>query len=127
MDNRLYFIVGDLLVNILTGALVGLVCNLLIDTSWNMWVAMFVAMAIGMAMALLMFFPAGMLFGAMEVMVPQMQSGMWAGMVVGMWAAMHPLGNIAAIEVGALCGLAVIIIIWGLNSLLRGPQSLGEG
>ena len=127
MDKRFYFILGDLLVNSLTGALVGLVCNLLIDTGWNMWIAMFVAMAIGMGMALVLFFPAGMLFGAMEVMVPQMQSGMWAGMVVGMWAAMHPLDNIAALEVGALCGLAVIIIIWALNSLMRGPQKVGEG
>ena len=60
--------------------------------------------------------------GAMEVMVPVMQTGMWAGMVVGMWQAMSLLSGTQGALLGAATGLVVINVVWILNMALRGQQ-----
>jgi len=120
MDNRLYFVLGDLLANILVGAVVGWLCAALVSTGWNMWLAMFICMALGMFIALLMWLPLGYFFGAMEVMVPAMLTGMISGMAVGMWGAMHALSAASAIQLGATCGLICIVFIWVFNNSIRG-------
>lgn len=124
MDNRLYFVVGDLAANTLTGLVVGLVCWLLVGAGWNMWLSMLLMMGVGMLLAIFLFFPLGILFGAMEVMVPLMLTGMVSGMVVGMWIPMAPLFAAEAAIIGALCGLASIIAIWTLDSIIRGRVTL---
>ena len=126
MDNRLYFVLGDLFANLLTGAVAGALCTLLIVQGWPMLPAMLLAMILGMAVGLLLFFPLGMYFGAMEVMVPIMFSGMVSGMVVGMWAAMAPVTMVQGLAWGALCGLLSLLFIWVLNSLLRGRREFAE-
>ena len=48
MDSRLYFILGDLVSNLLVGAIAGWLAALVIVTGWHMIPAMFLAMAVGM-------------------------------------------------------------------------------
>lgn len=120
MDQRLYFVLGDIGANIVTGMLAGWICWLLIPLGWNMLIAMLVAMALGMLVALLLFPVLAYFWGAMEVMVPTMFSGMLSGMVVGMRAAMMPISSTEALFVGGAFGLAGIVIIWVLNNKLKG-------
>jgi len=116
VDNRLYFVLGDIFSNVMTGALVGLCSWLLVSTSWNMWLAMVVTMVAGMAIGLILWLPLGLFFGAMEVMVPVMLSGMLSGMAVGMWRAMAGLDGFTAVVIGGACGLASLVYIWVLNN-----------
>ncbi|TGD71560.1 hypothetical protein E4634_18110 [Mangrovimicrobium sediminis] len=122
MDNRLYFVLGDLLANLLGGAFIGWLVWLMIPTGWNMWLAMFIAMAVGMLLATFVFIPFSIFLGAMEVMVPLMLTGMVAGMVTGMRGAMGMLDAGGAAFEGAVCGLACIVAVWILNNTIRGPQ-----
>ena len=124
MDHRLFFVIGDLVANVAVGLFAGLICWSIVDTGWHMLVAMFVMMAVGMVCGLIVFFPASIKLGAMEVMVPVMFSGMLAGMVVGMAAAMMPLTLQQGLALGAASGLAGIVIIWIANSLLRGSRKV---
>ena len=124
MDHRLYFILGDLFANLLTGAAVGLLCWLIVDTGWNMWIAMFLMMTMGMLVAIVLWVPFSILFGAMEVMVPLMLTGMVAGMVVGMSLTVQQLTAMRCLADGALYGLISLVAIWILNSVLRGTQAV---
>ena len=120
MDNRLFFVLGDLLCNVLVGAVVGWIVSLLVGSGWHMLVAMVLMMAVGMLLAGVLWLPCSVYFGAMEVMVPLMLTGMVSGMVIGMWAAMVPLGGSAAFFVGGVCGLATIVAVWIVNQQIRG-------
>jgi len=121
----LYFVLGDLLSNIVVAALIGALSVLIVETGWNMWLAMFLMMALGMVFALPTSFLFGYWFGAMEIMVPVMQAGMWSGMVVGMWEAMSPLSVSQGLLIGAITGLVVLNIVWVANVFLRGPFASG--
>ena len=127
MDNRLYFVLGDLLSNIVIAALIGALAVVIVDTGWNMWLAMVLMMVIGMALALPGAFLFGYWFGAMEIMVPVMQAGMWSGMVVGMWQAMSPLSVQQGVLIGAVTGLLVLNVTWVANIALRGIFVSQEG
>jgi hypothetical protein len=127
MDNRLYFVLGDILSNIVIAALIGALAVVIVDTGWNMWLAMILMMVIGMALALPGAFLFGYWFGAMEIMVPVMQAGMWSGMVVGMWQAMSPLSVQQGVLIGAVTGLVVLNVIWVANIALRGVLGSQEG
>lgn len=120
MDNRLYFVLGDLFANIIVGLLVGGLSWLIVSTGWNMWLAMVLMMAVGMLAALILWIPVGIQFGAIEAMVPAMLSGMLSGMVLGMWCAMVALSGTAASAIGGVCGLVGIVFIWVANNSLRG-------
>lgn len=125
MDARLYFVLGDLALNILAGAIVGWLTWLVIPAGWNMWPAMFLGMCLGMLLATVLFIPASIFLGAMEVMLPLMLTGMLAGMVIAMGA-----GNLfagAALFEGAVCGLVSIVAVWILNNSVRGAQKAGGG
>ncbi len=126
MDKRIYFVIGDVLVNVAIALLVALVSFWLVSTNWNMMVAMWLMMFVGMLLAMLLALPAGILFGAMEVMLPMKLSGMLSGMVVGMWAAMQPITLSQAIGVGGTVGLISVVLVWLLNSRIRGVQTLVE-
>jgi hypothetical protein len=120
MDDRLYFVLGDLLANIVMGALVGAVAVWLVGSGWNMWLAMLLMMALGMVLGLAGALGFGFLFGAMEIMVPVMQTGMWSGMVVGMWQTMAPLSATQGALVGGVTGVMVLNVVWVANTALRG-------
>jgi hypothetical protein len=120
MDNRLYFVLGDLLATTVVAALIGVLAVMIVGTGWNMWLAMILMMALGMMLALPGALVFGHWFGAMEVMVPVMQAGMWSGMVVGMWQAMSPLEVQHGALIGALSGLVVLNLTWVANVALRG-------
>ena len=126
MDRRWYFAVGDFLASLLVGIVAALVAWALVSPGWNMWAAMALMMPLGMIIGLVLFFPLGALLGAQEAMIPAMYTGMWAGMVVAMMAAMMPLSLGHAIEMGAACGIAEIIFIWIVNSILRGKVREAE-
>ena len=126
MDSRLYFTLGDVLANVVIGAIVALPVCLLVDPGWNMFIAMLVTMAVGMIVAFLLSIPFSYFFGAMEVMVPTMLTGMVSGMVVGMWGAMEPLGYATAAAAGGVAGLVSINAVWLANQQLRGPQSMAN-
>lgn len=126
MDKRIYFVIGDVLVNVAIAILVAMLSYWIVNTNWNMFIAMWLMMIVGMALAMLLALPAGILFGAMEVMLPMKLSGMASGMLVGMWAAMHPLSFSQAIGVGGTTGLISIVLVWLLNSKIRGIQTLAD-
>lgn len=122
MDNRLYFVLGDLLSNILVGAAVGWLSWLIVGPHWNMFLAMWLMMLVGMVVSLPLLLPASIFFGAMEIMLSNMFTGMLSGMVVGMWISMSPLSAVQALLIGGATGILSIIIIWTMNACLRGIQ-----
>lgn len=121
MENRLYFLFGDLFSNIAVGASAAALIALLVTPEWPMLTAMFVSMALGMWIAVLLGFAVLLrYFGAMEIMLPTMMSGMLAGMITGMLAAKHPIPLIDALLLGTVIGTASCIAFWIGNSLLSG-------
>lgn len=119
MERRPYFIFGDLVACLATGALVGAACAALFGPGWNMLLAMFVGMALGMALTLpLTFLVFLALFGAMEVMVPSMLTGMVVGMVVSMEAAMQGVTVLQGIEAGLVVGFLCMVGTYLLNARL---------
>ena len=120
MDNRLYFIVGDLVSNLGAGILIAISAVPLIGTGWNMFIAMVVMMVLGMVAGLFLSLALGILFGAMEVMVPVMLTGMFSGMISAMWLAMTEVPIMQLVWLGAITGFAVTCIIWLVNACLRG-------
>ncbi len=123
METRPYFLVGDLIANAATGALVGLVMAWLFDPQWNMFVAMLAGMALGMAVSLPPSILLGALFGAMEVMVPVMTTGMVVGMIVPMAASMGEIGLARGAGMGALSGVAVLMATYCANAVIRSKGS----
>lgn len=121
MEKRLYFILGDVVVNVVTGVAAALATIAVVGPGWNMMIGMFVGMALGMAIAMLLslaLFAA--FFGAMEVMLPAMLTGMAAGMWLGMAAPMEPIGALRAVEMGAVTGVGVVIFTYIMDARLRG-------
>ena len=127
MDYRPYFIVGDLVSNVLVGAVVGLLCAVTVIVGWPMFVVMLFTMSLGMVVALMLFFPLSILFGAMEIMLPTMFSGMMSGMVVGMWCTMAFQTPESGAIVGSVCGLVSLVIVWVIDYRLSGVRVYGEG
>ena len=62
METRPYFVFGDLISNLATGAFVGGLCTVIVTLIWKVSIAMVVGMAIGMVASL----PAGILFGSLS-------------------------------------------------------------
>ena len=120
MDNRLYFIFGDLISNISIGILSAVSSVLLINTGWNMVIAMAVMMVLAMILGLFLSLALSIWFGAMEIMVPGMLTGMFSGMFSGMWLAMAEVPIVQLVCLGAITGFVVTCIIWLANALLRG-------
>ena len=124
MEKRPYFIAGDLLACLLTGALAGWWA---VDGSrfglsglMAMGIAMVIGMLKGMGAGLLlgMFFTP--LFGAMELMLPVMLAGMVPGMVVGMASVMVDITTTDASGLGAMIGVACLAVIYVMNAVMRG-------
>ncbi len=127
MNDNVYFLIGDVASNILVGAAVAVLCNLMISTDWNMFLAMLVGMPFGMILALVM----GLLllfryFGAHEVMVPTMLTGMMTGMLASMVAAMQPFTIGLAALLGAFTGIFTLGFCHYSDYLIRGSKSSTE-
>jgi hypothetical protein len=126
LDHRLKYVVGDFLAALVIGTVSGVIAWAIVSPAWNMWLAMFSMMALGMVIGLVMFFPLAAKLGAMEAMIPAMYTGMWAGMFVGMLGSMMEVPILHAAEIGAACGVAEIILIWIINTILRGVSREGK-
>jgi hypothetical protein len=126
VDHRYGYVIGDLVANVVLGAIVGLLCWLIVGPSWNMWIAMFLMMAIGSIVGLIGFFVTARWLGAMEAMVPLMFTGELTGMVVGMAVPMMPFTAMQSAIWGAACGAVAMVIIWIANALLRGVTREGK-
>lgn len=123
MENRPYFIFGDLVANLSVGILSALLCAALFDIDNNMFFAMIVGMLVGMTLAMIL--GVGLFFryfGAMEVMIPTSLTGMIAGMIVSMWAAMGPMSTSGAIFLGAFSAVLSLIITYRLQAEISGIQ-----
>ena len=123
MNDRLYFLLGDLFSNMLVGAIVASLCAWMVSTEWNMLVAMLVGMPLGMLLALVL----GLVllfryFGANEVMVPTMLTGMFTGMLVCMIAAMQTLPIGLSALLGALIGAFTLCFCNYSDYLIRGVK-----
>lgn len=64
VETRPYFVFGDVLANVVSGALIGLLVTFCIGTGWNMVVAMIIGMVLGMVLAIPMSFAFAGFFGA---------------------------------------------------------------
>ncbi len=124
MNDRLYFLFGDVVSNVVVGAAAGLLCCLLVSPAWNMLIAMLVCMPLGMVLAMVLSPFLIRWFGAMEVMVPTMLGGMLAAMFVGMASAMMPIGIGEALRAGALAGLIALAFCRYADYLIRGSQRM---
>lgn len=105
MERRPYFVLGDLLVNVLVGALAASAARGLASIGWHPLVAMLAGMVAGMLVAVPVTVGFMPLFGAFEVMLPGMFTGMFAGMAAGMIQAMHGLTPGDAVVLGSAVGV----------------------
>ena len=79
MERRPYFVLGDILANGVTGALVAAACTSTIGETVPMILAMPVGMMLGGMLAMLLAAGLTVAFGAFEVMLPVMTTGMLVG------------------------------------------------
>lgn len=114
MEKRVYFVLGDLMSCVLSGALAGW---------WAMQVSVFgmmgsmaAGMLVGMGAGMLVGMLLSPLFGAMEVLVPVMLTGMVSGMIIGMVHPMAPLSPQQAVACGGLGGVLCMAAVYGLNA-----------
>lgn len=119
METRRYFVMGDIVSNVVAGALVGGACAVLLPPEWNMAVAMITGMALGVATSLPAGFLLSGLFGAMETLLPVMTTGMVAGMAVAMQSSLTAIRPEDAAWIGGLCGLSVVIATYLANAFIK--------
>lgn len=125
MDDRLYFIFGDFISNIIVGVIMAVIPSLFVDSGWNMFAAMVVMMAVAMPGSLFLSLLLGIVFGAMEIMIPVMLSGMFGGMLGAMWLAMGDVGVVQLVYLGAITGFVTVCTIWVVNARMRGIRTYG--
>jgi len=109
MEKRLYFVLGDLLVNATAGVAAALCADALLPSSWHPLAAMPLGMLVGAVSASLVAFLFMPFFGAFEVMLPAMLTGMVAGMAA-------PMLESPALS-GASVGLAVVAWVYFLTAM----------
>lgn len=116
MEQRLYFIFGDILSNLSIGIISAIVCASMFSPESNMFFAMLIGMFVGMILSMVLgvgvFFRY---FGAMEVMVPTSLTGMMAGMIISMWAAMAEISLTSAALLGAVIGVLCLGVTYWLQ------------
>jgi Na+/citrate or Na+/malate symporter len=115
MNDRMYFLLGDIVSNLCIGILAGLASLALLQGSLPMLISMLLGMIIGMFIALIVgTFLFIRYFGAMEIMLPTMLTGMLAGMTPTMFMIDLP----ATVFTCAAIGLVILAITRWANSLL---------
>jgi hypothetical protein len=123
VELRPWFLIGDVIANAGVGALAASAAVWLGLSSWPMAAAMPAGMIVGMLIGLVAALAVlSLLFGAMEIFVPCMLSGMFAGMFGAMGVGQGR--SVAAI--GAVAGIAVLLLIYAANAALHGAQRLRE-
>ena len=121
-----YFLFGDCLSVMVTGALACVAALVVTPSGWPMIVAMLPAMLTGMLVALILApLVFARYFGAMEVMVPCMLGGMLAGMWAGMKLTMSNAGYTHAAIDGALIGAASLVFCYLFNMLTQVRDTTG--
>lgn len=123
IETRPYFLIGDLVASAGVGALAASAAAWLGFGTWPMVPAMLVGMVIGMLIGLVAALAGfSLLFGAMEIFVPCMLGGMFAGMA----GAMGPIAGLPPAVTGALIGLVTLIFVYVANALLSGNRRVKE-
>jgi hypothetical protein len=120
METRPYFVFGDILSSALAGFVVGAVAALATQPGWPMAAVMPLGMLFGMVLAAPVQIVCSMFFGAFEVMIPMMLTGMAAGMIVPMKAAATPLTPMDGALWGAGIGMTVLGLTYAANAFLAG-------
>ena len=116
METRPYFIFGDVVSNVGAGAAVAVVCHAASLHTWPMVIAMPVGMVAGSTVAMLSASALAFCFGAFEVMLPVMTTGMVVGMSTAMWGQQ---GMGVSVTAGAGLGLAVLAWTYLLDARIR--------
>ena len=119
---RLLLLIGDVVVNLACGALIGGLAAVVFGPAWPGPLAMLAGMAGGMALAVPAASVAGIRLGAFEVMLPMMLGGMLAGMIVAMQASASALPAAVGARNGALIAAAALVFTWLANLALRGED-----
>ena len=117
METRPYFVFGDVVSNAGTGAVVAVVCQALPVDTWPMVLAMPLGMVVGSLVAMLLASALAFCFGAFEVMLPVMTTGMVVGMSTPLVGQTGPSVGVAA---GAGLGLVVLVATYLLDARIRG-------
>lgn len=120
METRFYFVIGDVLANAGAGAIVAVVCSALLGEAFPLAVAMPVGMIAGGIVAMPVGMLAASLFGAFEVILPVMTTGMLVGMVASMSGAAWVVMAVR----GAVVGIGVLVATYLLNARLRGRRDV---
>ena len=128
METRIFYLLGDAISCVLVAVVAALVCAFVFPASWPMPLLMIVSMFLGMVIAFLMSIFTGLIyfFGAMEIMVPTMLTGMFAGM----YGVMYKM-NIADTDLlsqslfinAALIGLVTNIAVRIYSMMLGGKKT----
>ncbi|MBF0155830.1 MAG: hypothetical protein HQL57_01420 [Magnetococcales bacterium] len=130
MERRPYFIFGDLLSCVAAGALAGnwsvAVHGWMAIPGWPMAVTMalemIVDMGLGMVAGMLVAAVAMPLFGAMEIMIPVMLTGMVSGMVGMLGEEIVGRSSLGAEGWGALGGVVSLLVCTWANLRLQGER-----
>ena len=121
METRFFFILGDHITCIASGAFVGIFSAWFFDPTWGMFSAMIVGMMLGMLVGLI--FPGAIClhyFGLFESMVPLMVTTMLVGMFISMAASMLTISYSSAAIAGALIGLFSLRLTYRWNNKISG-------
>ena len=115
MEKRPYFLIGDVLSNAIVGAVVALICVSAFSDAWHPGLAMVAGMGVGSAVGMLLVMLVSVAFGAFEVMLPVMTTGM----LVGMLSATSTAAVRDAAAGGSLVGVGVLVLTYLLNARLQ--------
>ena len=116
MKQRIYFIFGDMISNVIIGGTAGIASRALVNETWRSIPAMAAGMVLGSVIATLASFVFMLFFGDFEIMLPGMFSGMLSGMFMAMAEAMGPIKLLQAAGWGAIIGLAPLTAVYFLNA-----------
>tara|TARA_B110000444_G_scaffold261157_1_gene311505 strand:+ start:4122 stop:4499 length:378 start_codon:yes stop_codon:yes gene_type:complete len=121
METRAYFLFGDLFGNLIVGVSSSIICGYLCSDWPFMIIGMIVAMFLGMIISTILTITILLKwFGAMEVMLPAMSTGMFSAMAIVMWPPGGTYTIISAIELGLFVGAIIFIITWIINAVIVG-------
>ncbi len=123
IETRPYFVFGDLISCLVTGALTGgvgfyaltWVPDSPLGIALGMGTGMFLGMGVGAGLGLTIF---QLFFGAFEVMIPGVLSGILAGMMSGMSVHMQGMAAEISIGVGSALGAVAFVFTYALNAYL---------
>lgn len=116
----MFFQIGDFLSPVLIGGMTAAAVAGVVSPGSSMLLGMLIGMVLGLAVQIVGALFLMPLFGAFEVMVPAMLSGMAAGVLTGMLAASGVVGSPGVIGAGVILGAGVYGFVWCRNRALRG-------